>query len=150
ANRHDHTFGIGFEETPSGLTGVSGEFFVGGPIVLDFVAGFSVFSPKGNAGSLTLFGIGGAFAYRLRLWDDAALMSGGRLEFEHGSVGSGGALAKPQSYISSGSATQINLMFPVRGEIYFASALSVHAELAAVLALVTDGGGTLGSDFVSK
>jgi hypothetical protein len=150
ATRHDHTFGVGFSQTPSGLTGVEAEYYLGGPLVLDGTLGFDVFSPK-NGGTTTVIGIGAAVFYRWKVWDDVALMVGGRLEFEHLSVGDSGTLAKPQISYGGADATQINIEVPLRAQIYFASFLAVHCEVAAVLALATDdGGGILGSQSVPK
>ena len=46
--------------------------------------------------------------------------------------------------------TQVDIEVPLRAQIYFAGVLAVHAEVAAVLALVTNGAGFLGSESVSK
>jgi hypothetical protein len=146
AGLHDHGIGLGFSETPSGLKGVDLEAPLGGPLVLDLTAGFDLFSPK-NGSTVTALGVGGALFYRMKVWSDVAFMIGGRVELEHVSSSSSSSMYTE----GNASATQVNVEFPLRAEIYFAGKLALHAEVAAVLALVTDsGGGALGSQAVAK
>jgi hypothetical protein len=143
AAHREHAFGVGFGETPSGIFGFEAEYQLG-TVVLDGTFGFDIFSPK-NGDSASVVGVGGAVLYRFKIWDDAALMAGGRLELLHITNGSS---ISGVTYSTDG--TQVNIEIPLRGEVYFGKVLAVHGEVAAVLALVTDGIGRLGSDAAPK
>lgn len=126
-----HAFGIGFMQTPWGLNAAEAEIYVGQSLMIDVLAGFSLYSPDG--GDMRVgFGLGGGVFYRWKVWDPVALMIGGRLSF-----------AFLNQYVTGGEAGEstvdINLEMPLRAEIYFARYLSVHAEVAGVLGIVTSG-----------
>lgn len=144
----DKLFGIGFGETPGGVRGVEIEYYLGN-IMLDAHLGFFFFSPDGGDSSSS-FAIALAGFYRWRVWDNVAVMLGGRLDVGHVSAPDGEGLdAKPQVY-ASGDTTQINIEVPLRAQIYFADILAVHAEVGPVLAIVGDGGTILGDISASK
>jgi hypothetical protein len=144
----DKTFGIGFGQTVGGVTGLEVEYYLSN-IMLNAHFGFLFFSPDGGDSASSFAFAAGGF-YRWRVWDNVAVMLGGRLGIGHVSAPDAGELgAKPQVY-ASGDTTQINIEVPLRAQIYFADILAVHAEVGPVLSIVGDGGNVLGSYSLSK
>lgn len=127
-----HTLGIGYGETPGGVRGAELEVYLGN-LMLNAHFGFLFFSPD-EGDSSNAFGLALGLFYRWKVWDNVALMLGGRVDIGH--TGGGGTG-------SSGDATQFNIEAPLRVQLYFAEILALHAEIAPVLGIVDSGGGVL-------
>lgn len=144
----DKTFGIGFGQTPGGVRGFEAEYYLGS-VMLDGHIALGLFSPS-NGDSSSYFALAGGAFFRWKVYDNVALMLGGRLDFGHAAVGGSttGPGKLPQVYGSSDSASQINLEFLARVQIYLGM-LSLHAEFGPVLAILPDSSGVIGDSWQS-
>lgn len=125
-----HTLGVGYGETPGGVRGAELELYLGN-LMLNAHLGLFFFAPE-EGDSLNSFAVAVGLFYRWKVWDNVALMFGGRLDVGHDS-----------SAASGDGATQFNIEAPLRAQIYFADILAVHAEVGPVLGIVDSGGGVL-------
>jgi hypothetical protein len=126
-----HTLGIGYGETPGGVRGAELEVYLGN-LMLNAHLGLLFFAPE-EGDSQNAFAVAVGLFYRWKVWDNVALMFGGRLDVGFVS----------NATTAGDDATQFNIEAPLRAQIYFAEILALHAEVGPVLGIVGDGGGVL-------
>lgn len=139
----DKTFGIGYGQTPGGVTGLEAEYYLTS-FMLNAHLALGLFSPDtGDSSSYFAVAVGGF--YRWKVYDNVALMLGARLDIGHASYGGGGGAKLPQTYGSGDSATQFNIEGVLRTELYLGM-LSIHAEVGPVISIIGENGGVFESD----